>query len=353
MRIAQVAPLYESVPPRLYGGTERVVHYITEELVAMGHDVTLFGSGDSVTSARLISPCPVALRLSSTRFDSLALHLTLLEQVYRAAGRFDIIHFHLDYLHFPVSRRQQIPHVTTLHGRLDTPGLSLLYREFSEIPLVSISDAQRQPIPRANWQATVHHGLPLDVLSAGDGSGGYLAFIGRISPEKGVERAIEIAQRVDMPLKIAAKIDEADREYYELHIRHLFDSENVEYIGEISESDKGEFLGNATALLFPIDWPEPFGLVMIEALACGCPVIAFDRGSVPEVIDHGVTGFVVDSVEKAAEAVRKIAAIDRDTCRAIFESRFSATRMAEDYIDVYARLQQSTTFSEALESVPK
>ena len=353
MRIAQVAPLYESVPPRLYGGTERVVHYLTEELVRAGHNVTLFGSGDSVTSARLVSACPVALRLSSTRFDDLALHLALLEKVYQVADRFDVIHFHLDYLHFPVSRRHNVPHLTTLHGRLDTPGLNVLYREFSEIPLVSISNAQRRPLPAANWQATVHHGLPLDLLSMGDGSGGYLAFLGRISPEKGIERAIEISRRAKMPLKIAAKIDMADQEYYELHVRSLFDTENVEYIGEISESEKERFLGNASALLFPIDWPEPFGLVMIEAMSCGTPVIAFDRGSVGEVIDHGVTGFVVNNVEEAVEAVHQIRAIRRDVCRATFESRFSASRMASDYVDIYARLQRSTALSETLEPVPR
>jgi glycosyltransferase involved in cell wall biosynthesis len=353
MRIAQVAPLYESVPPKFYGGTERVVHYLTEELVRQGHEVTLFASGDSMTSANLVSSCPVALRLNPDGEDELALHFVMLEKVFRVAADFDIIHFHLDYLHFPVSRRQEIPNITTLHGRLDIPTLKCLYREFPDMPVVSISDAQRGPLPWINWQGTVHHGLPLDLLPAGKADGGYLAFLGRISPEKGVDRAIEISRRVGLPLKIAAKIDKSDRKYFETQIRQLFDSPDVDYVGEIGESQKGDFLGKARALLFPIDWPEPFGLVMIEAMSCGTPVVAFHGGSVDEVIEDGVTGFIVDNVEQAAHAVDRIGDIDRGRCRKVFESRFSAARMVADYMNIYTRLQGSPTLSEDLESVPK
>jgi glycosyltransferase involved in cell wall biosynthesis len=353
MRIAQVAPLYESVPPKFYGGTERVVHYLTEELVRQGHQVTLFASGDSVTSARLIPSCPVALRLNPGGEDELAFHFVMLEKVFRASFDFDIIHFHLDYLHFPVSRRQEIPNITTLHGRLDIPTLKRLYREFSDMPVVSISDAQRHPLPWINWQGTVHHGLPLDLLGAGNGDGGYLAFLGRISPEKGVDRAIEISQRVGLPLKIAAKIDKSDYKYFETQIRQLLESPDVDYVGEIGELQKTDFLGNAKALLFPIDWPEPFGLVMIEAMACGTPVVAFHGGSVDEVIQDGVTGFIVDSVEQAACAVERIGDIDRGRCRRVFESRFSAARMVADYMNIYTRLQGSPTLSEDLEPVTK
>lgn len=352
MRIAQVAPLYESVPPKLYGGTERVVHYLTEELVRQGHEVTLFASGDSSTSANLIAAWPAALRLSPAGFDELAPHFVMLEQVFRVASDFDIIHFHIDYLHFPCSRRQSLPNLTTLHGRLDIPSLRRLYREFSDQPVVSISDAQRQPLPWINWQGTVHHGLPLDLLPPGDGRGGYLAFLGRISPEKGVDRAIEIARRAGLPLKIAAKIDKADREYFET-VRHLFTSPEVEYVGEIGESEKAEFLGKATALLFPIDWPEPFGLVMIESLSCGTPVVAFHGGSVDEILKDGVTGFLVGNVEQAVRAVERIEEIDRATCRKVFETRFCASRMVADYINIYTRLQGSAIMSEALEPVPK
>ena len=352
MRIAQVAPLYESVPPKLYGGTERVVHYLTEELVRQGHDVTLFASGDSLTSANLIPACPTALRLSDDNIDPLGLHFVMLEEVFRLAPTFDIIHFHVDYLHFPVSRRTEAAHVTTLHGRLDIPMLKPLYREFSDVPLVSISDAQRGPIPWANWQGTVYHGLPMQLLPRGEGDGGYLAFLGRISPEKGVDRAIEIAHRVGLPLKIAAKIDKADREYFEKHIRKLWDSPTVEYMGEIGESDKAEFLGKAKALLFPIDWPEPFGLVMIEALSSGTPVVAFHGGSVGEVIEDGVTGFVVSDVESAARAVAHVEEISRSACRRAFELRFSSTRMVNDYLKIYSRLARSIDGVEDVEPVP-
>jgi len=352
MRIAQVAPLYESVPPKFYGGTERVVHYLTEELVRQGHEVTLFASGDSRTSAKLVPACPTAVRLNPDRVDSLALHFIMMEEVFRNASSFDMIHFHIDYLHFPISRRVEVPNITTLHGRLDLPTHKYFYREFSEVPLVSISDAQRLPVPWANWQGTVYHGLPLNLLPPGQGKGNYLAFLGRISPEKRVDRAIEISRRLNMPLKVAAKIDEADRTYFETQVQHLFNHPTIEYVGEIGESQKAEFLGNAKALLFPIDWPEPFGLVMIEALACGTPVIAFRGGSVEEVIDQGITGFVVDSVEEAIEAAQRLLEISRQTCRDIFESRFSASRMVDDYLKIYARLLRPADNVKSAEPVP-
>ncbi len=339
MRIAQVAPLYESVPPRLYGGTERVVSYLTEELVRQGHEVTLFASADSVTSARLEPVCDRALRLNGGRLvDPLAHHVRLVEKVAQQAGAFDVVHFHIDYLPFSQIRVQKIPSVTTLHGRLDIPDLYPVFREFSEIPLVSISDAQRAPMRWANWVATVHHGIPEHLQGLGSGSGGYLAFLGRISPEKGVDRAIEIAKLADLPLRLAAKIDNADKIYYERHIRPMIEDSHVDFVGEICESDKDEFLGNARALLFPITWPEPFGLVMIEAMACGTPVIAFPGGSVTEIIEDWVTGFIVDSVEEAAEAARNVHLLDRSACRAVFERRFSARRMCRDYVRVYERL---------------
>jgi glycosyltransferase involved in cell wall biosynthesis len=336
MRIAQVAPLYECVPPKLYGGTERVVSYLTEELVNMGHDVTLYASGDSQTTAQLRSVCDRALRLAGGKLLSpLAHHLNLIETVAQDADEFDIIHFHLDYLPFSLIRRLEIPAVTTLHGRLDIPDLFPLFREFDDMRLISISDAQRAPMPWANWLRTVHHGLPDDLHQAKETSGQYLAFLGRIASEKRVDRAIEIARRVEMPLRIAAKIDAADCEYYEREIRHLLSSSDVKFVGEICEDDKTDFLGNAAALLFPIDWPEPFGLVMIEAMACGTPVIAFRGGSVEEVINEGVTGFVVDSIDEAVEAVQRLPEIDRTGCRRRFEQRFSARRMCEDYLAAY------------------
>jgi glycosyltransferase involved in cell wall biosynthesis len=334
VRIAQVAPLYESVPPQLYGGTERVVSYLTEELVAAGHDVTLFASGDSVTSARLMPMCQRSLRLGRC-VDPLAHHVRAIEHVYRMAEQFDCIHFHVDYLHFPLSSRQAMPRLTTLHGRLDLEDLAPLYQTFSAEPLVSISDAQRRPLPGANWQATVHHGLPRDLLRFRPGPGRYLAFLGRISPEKRPDRAIELARRVGMPLRMAAKVDNADREYFQSRIKPLLDSADVEFVGEIGEQDKEDFLGNALALLFPIDWPEPFGLVMIEAMACGTPVLAWSGGSVPEIIEPGRSGFVVDSMEQAEAALRRIEDLDRRVCRAAFEARFTAARMAEQYIDAY------------------
>ncbi len=338
MKIAQVAPLYESVPPRLYGGTERVVSYLTEELVKMGHEVTLYASGDSCTSARLRSVCARALRLEGGKLLSpLAHHMNLIETIAQEADEFDVVHFHLDFLPFSQIRRLEIPAVTTLHGRLDIPDLLPLFREFDDMRLISVSDAQRAPMPWASWLATVHHGLPENLYNARVTPGKYLAFLGRISPEKRVDLAIEIARLVGMPLRIAAKVDPADQEYFEEKIRDLLSGSDVEYLGEIGEQDKAEFLGNALALLFPIDWPEPFGLVMIEAMACGTPVIAFRAGSVAEIVDHDVTGFVVENVAGAAEAVQRIPSIDRKECRARFEQRFSARRMCEDYLKAYER----------------
>jgi glycosyltransferase involved in cell wall biosynthesis len=338
MRIAQVAPLYERVPPRLYGGTERIVAYLTEELLALGHDVTLFASGDSLTNARLVPICDEALRLNPRAVDEMAPQILMLERVAQYADEFDIIHFHTDYLHFPIARRLGTPHVTTLHGRLDFPELQPLYAEFSDIPVVSVSDSQRAPLPCANWVGTVHHGLPATVCEQGDGSGGYLAFLGRISPEKGPDRAIEIARLVGMPLRIAAKVGAADEAYFRSTIRPLLDDPLVEFVGEIGDSEKRAFLGNARALLFPINWAEPFGMVMIESMACGTPVVAFRAGAVPEVVDDGVTGFIVDSVEEAALATASVAALSRDRCRQVFEERFLSRRMALDYLRVYREL---------------
>lgn len=339
MRIAQVSPLHESVPPKLYGGTERVVAHLTEELVRAGHEVTLFASGDSQTSARLVAPCRRALRLSAEWWEPDIPHLLMLEQVFARAeedgGAFDIVHFHTDVLHFPLSRRCAVPAVTTMHGRLDIPDYRPLLAEYMEMPLVSISHAQRAPIPDANWKATVYHGLPRDLLRPGSGGGGYLAFIGRISPEKGPDRAIEIARRAGLPLRIAAKVDAKDREYFDQVIRPLIRPPAVEYIGEISDAQKSEFLGEAVAVLFPIDWPEPFGIVMIEAMACGAPVIAFRCGSVPEIVHHGECGYIVGGIDEAVRAVRDVHRISRRRCREIFEARFTSERMARDYLRVY------------------
>jgi glycosyltransferase involved in cell wall biosynthesis len=341
MKIAQVAPLAESVPPQLYGGTERVVAFLTDELVRLGHQVTLFASGDSKTSGRLVPVWPRALRLDGTCRDSLVPHMLLLEEVVKRAHEFDVLHFHTAPLHFPLGRRLRTPHLTTLHGRLDMPELQPLYAEFRDIPVVSISRAQQDPLPQAGWIATVHHGLPEKLLRFQPGPGAYLAFVGRISPEKRVDRAIAIASACGVPLKIAAKVDPADREYFEREIRHLLDNPLVEYIGEIAESQKSAFFGGATALLFPIDWPEPFGLVMIEALACGTPVVAFRGGSVPEVIDEGVTGFIVQTLDDAIRATREVGRLDRRRCRETFERRFSVTRMAADYLALYEGLMST------------
>jgi len=345
MKIAQVAPLYESVPPKLYGGTERVVSWLTEELVRLGHDVTLFASGDSLTSAQLVPICPEALRLNPLCVDQLAHHVIMLEEVFRNPGSFDMMHFHIDYLHFPVSRREKLANITTLHGRLDIPDLTAVYRTFPEMPVVSISDSQRRPLPWLNWQGTVHHGLPKNHLKFHAGPGKYLAFLGRTSPEKGLDRAIEIAKRVGIPLKIAAKIDRADAEYFETCIKPLLDHPLIEFIGEIGQAEKNDFLGNAAALLFPIQWPEPFGLVMIEAMACGTPVIAYPFGSVQEVMKDGVTGFIVPDENRAVKALRRIGEIDRKACRQYFEKYFTSTRMAQDYLNIYKRQIQQESAS--------
>jgi glycosyltransferase involved in cell wall biosynthesis len=338
MRIAQVAPLYESVPPQLYGGTERIVHYLTEELVTLGHDVTLYAAGDSSTSAELVSACPRSLRLDPTCIDPLAQHMTMLELVSRQYEDYDIIHFHIDYLHFMMSRLLGLRQLTTLHGRLDLPELQPLYYGFKDMPVVSISDAQRSPLPQANWIGTVRHGLPAQLHDFSPKSSGYLAFVGRISPEKRVDRAVEIARALNKPLRIAAKIAAADREYYDREIAHLLEHPLVEFVGEISDAQKSEFIGGADALLFPIDWPEPFGLVMIEAMACGTPVVAFENGSVPEVLTHEVTGFIVSDMPGAIEAARRAPELDRARIRETFERDFSARRMALDYLDVYEKL---------------
>ncbi len=338
MKIAQVAPLYERVPPLYYGGTERVVSYLTEALVDMGHDVTLFASGDSLTKAKLVRITPNALRLDENSVDQLAHHILMLEKVFQQAQDFDLIHFHIDYLQFPLLRRIPVPNLTTLHGRLNIPDLVPLFKEFSEMPVVSISNNQREPLPWLNWQGTVYHGLPADLLEFHPAEGQYLAFLGRISPEKRADRAIEISRRVGLPLKIAAKISDFDQDYYEQEIKPLLDQPQVEFIGEIDETQKNDFLGKARALLFPIDWPEPFGLVIIESMACGTPVIAFNEGSVPEIIDNGVTGFLCENVDEAVAAVKRLPELSRQACREKFEERFSSTRMARDYLKIYQSL---------------
>ncbi len=340
MKIAQIAPLIESCPPRLYGGTERIVSYLTEELVRLGHDVTLFASGNSCTSARLEPFCDRALRLDPRIKDPIPHHIVMLEKVRAMADRFDVLHFHVDVLHYPFLHGLFDKSVTTLHGRLDLEELKPLYAMYNQAPLVSISIDQRRPMPPVNWLGNVHHGLPTDLLSFNRApKGGYLAFLGRISEEKRPDRAIEIATRAGWPLKIAAKIDRADEDYWAEVIKPLVDSHpNVEFIGEINEREKAQFLGDAAALLFPIDWPEPFGLVMIESMACGTPVIAFRRGSVPEVVDEGRTGFLVEDVTQAVAAVERIGQLDRAQIRARFEQRFGIERVAKDYIELYRSL---------------
>ena len=340
MKIAQVAPLAEAVPPKLYGGTERVVAYLTDALVELGHDVTLFASGDSDTKAALSAVWPRALRLDPDVKDHFAPLFMQLETVARRAHEFDVIHCHIDYFGYPLLRRLGTPSVTTLHGRLDLPELPPLYRLYGDIPVVSISNSQRVPLPEANFVATVPHGLPQNLLKLGAGRGGYLAFLGRISPEKAPDAAIRIAARAGIPLKIAAKVDRIDREYFKANIEPLLGQSDVEFIGEIREDQKQKFLGNALGLLFPIAWREPFGLVMIEAMACGTPVIAFENGSVPEVLENGLTGFIVHTEDQAVEAVRRTAALDRHRIRSEFERRFTAQHMAQNYLKLYARLAQ-------------
>ncbi|RFM28251.1 glycosyltransferase family 4 protein [Deminuibacter soli] len=338
MKIAQIAPLYEAVPPRLYGGTERVIHYLTEELVKQGHEVTLFASGDSITAARLVATVPEALRLNPHCIDPMAHHILQMQQVINRSHEFDILHFHTDFLHFPFSAQCAQPCITTLHGRLDIPDLQPLYNHFRKQKVVSISASQRKPLPQANWISTVYHGLPRHLHRLHATPGNYFAFIGRISPEKRADRAIEIAIACNTPIKIAAKIDKTDESYFREHIAHLFDHPLVEYIGEINETQKTAFLGNAKALLFPIDWSEPFGMVLIEAMSCGTPVIAFNRGSVPEIIDDGVTGFIVNNVSEAVAALQRLPMLNRSVIRTVFEQKFTAERMARDYVQVYHQL---------------
>jgi glycosyltransferase involved in cell wall biosynthesis len=348
MKIAQVAPLTEAVPPKLYGGTERVVAYLTDALVELGHEVVLFASGDSRTKAELAAIWPRALRLDPDVKDYFAPVFMELETVARRAEEFDVIHAHLDYFGYPLLQRLGVPSVTTLHGRLDLPELAPLYGLYGDIPVVSISNSQRQPLPQANYVATILHGLPKDLLQKGDGEGGYLAFLGRISPEKAPDAAIRIAAAARKPIKMAAKIDKVDEEYYKAVVEPLLGSGDIEFVGEIGEHQKSEFLGNATALVFPIAWREPFGLVMIEAMACGTPVIAFNNGSVPEVLEDGVTGFIVENEQQAVEAVAQIHTLDRERIRAEFDRRFTAHHMAQNYLNLYARL--ATKFARRMTS---
>jgi glycosyltransferase involved in cell wall biosynthesis len=338
MRIAQVAPLYESVPPKYYGGTERVVSHLTEELVRQGHDVTLFASGDSETRAHLVPLAHRSLRLDKHCIDEISHHILLLERIRQAAPSFDVIHFHLGYMHFATARQLTTAHLTTQHGRVDLPDIQALYVEFRDLPQASISDDQRRPMPWLNWVGTVYHGIPEDLYKFRPEPGAYFAFLGRISPEKRVDRAIAIATRLEIPLKIAAKVDKVDTDYFETTVEPLLRSPLIEYVGEIGEGEKAAFLGGAIALLFPIDWPEPFGLVMIEAMSCGTPVIAYRHGSVPEVITDGVTGFVVEGLEGAIAAAERVSALDRRKCRETFEERFSARRMADDYLSLYKQV---------------
>jgi glycosyltransferase involved in cell wall biosynthesis len=353
MKIAQVAPLMESVPPRLYGGTERVVSYLTDELVRLGHEVTLFASADSITAAELVGCAAMALRLDRNVRDPIPYYMLMLDRVRRLAEEFDILHFHIDQFHFPLFRRMADRTVTTLHGRQDVPDLKSLYLGFSGMPLVSVSNDQRRPIANANFVATVHHGIPTDLHTPiYNPRGGYLAFLGRISPEKRPDRAIRIARTLGIPLKIAAKVDKVDEAYFREQIAPLLSDPGVEFIGEINERSKAEFLGEAQALLFPIDWPEPFGLVMIEAMACGTPVLAFRRGSVSEIIDQGVTGAVVDTMEEAARMLPQVLALDRHAVRRRFEQRFSSARMATDYVALYRSLLKWPSISERETTVP-
>jgi glycosyltransferase involved in cell wall biosynthesis len=338
MKIAQIAPLFETVPPKRYGGTERVVHWLTEELVAMGHDVTLFAAGDSRTSARLVPAREKAARFQPNFEVNGAPYMRMLELVRRAADDFDVLHFHIDFWPLPLFSRQATPFLTTLHGRMDQPWVNDIYGMFPGAHLVSISDAQRRPAPELGWLATVLHGMPRDLLKPVPATQGYLAFLGRMSPEKGIADALDIARAVGMPIRIAAKIGEEDRAWYEAAIAPRLAEPGVDYIGEIEDGQKSEFLSGATAVLLPIAWPEPFGLVMIEAMACGCPVIAYRRGSVPEVLDEGVTGCIVEDVAGAVAAVPRAAAMDRGAIRAVFERRWTARRMAEEYVALYRRL---------------
>lgn len=348
MRIAQVAPLYESVPPKFYGGTERVVSYLTEELVKMGHEVVLFASGDSETKAKLVPICPNSLRLDKNCKDPLIWHLYMIEEVLKRAKFFDVIHFHTEYLHLPLATRYNLPFVNTLHGRLNLSEYVPFFKIFKNAPFISISYSQRKPLPWLNWVANVYHGLPEDLYKFQPQHGSYLAFLGRISPEKRPDRAIEIAEKFGMKLMIAAKVDKADETYFKEVIKPMLKSPWVEFIGEIGEKEKNEFLGNAYALVFPIDWPEPFGLVMIEALACGTPVVAWRCGSVPEIIEHGKTGFIVETIEEAVNFLEEVKNLNREDCRKSFEERFTARRMAEEYLNVYQRVILKEVYKRAV-----
>jgi glycosyltransferase involved in cell wall biosynthesis len=353
MKVAQIAPLMESVPPRLYGGTERIVSYLTDELVRLGHEVTLFASADSITAAELVSCASMALRLDSNVRDPIPYYMLMLDRVRKLAEEFDILHFHIDQFHFPLFAQMADRTVTTLHGRQDCPDLKPLYIGFSEMPLVSISSDQRRPIAKANFVGTVHHGIPTNLHTPiYNPRGGYVAFLGRISPEKGPGRAIRIARTLGIPLKIAAKVDKVDEAYFREEIAPLLSDPAVEFIGEINERSKNEFLGEAQALLFPIDWPEPFGLVMIEAMACGTPVLAFRHGSVSEIIDQGVTGAIVDTVNEAVMMLPRVIALDRRAVRRRFEQRFSSVLMANDYVAVYRSLLKRSSLSEREATVP-
>jgi glycosyltransferase involved in cell wall biosynthesis len=337
MKIAQVSPLFERVPPKGYGGTERVISYLTEELIRQGHEVTLFASGDSKTSARLVAPCSKSVRQDASP-AWLAYHMVQMDMVAEMAHTFDVIHFHTEYVHLPTARKIRTPCLATLHGRLDMPHLAPMYKYFSNWPLISISDSQRAPLPWANWCQTVYHGLPSDLYSLRPARGTYFAFIGRISPEKRLDRAIEIARRCGMPLHIGAKIDKMDEPYFNERIKPLLHASDVEFIGEVGEQEKRELLEHASALLFPIDWPEPFGLVMIEAFACGTPVIAYRNGSIPEIMEEGITGFVVTNQDDAVRAAQRVESIDRTRCREAFERRFTAAHMTESYLRAYRRV---------------
>ncbi len=335
MKIAQVAPLWESVPPVLYGGTERVVSFITEELVRQGHEVTLFASGDSTTNARLIPMCGEALRPSKVVMNYEAPLTAMIEKVFGSAAEFDLIHSHLEFIPFPLARRCRTPVLTTLHARLDQPELIPVFRKFADLPLVSVSDAQRDPIPWANWQATIHPGVPTSLYAPRDNHGQYLLFLGRVAPEKGLERAIELARRVEMPIRIGAKIDTQHLEYYKSVIEPLLEHPLVEFVGEVTDIEKDDLLGEAYALLAPYAWPEPFGLALIEALACGTPVIGSRCGAIPEIVDHGVTGFLCDTLEEMTHSVKHVSLLERTRCRQAFDQRFTSERMAQEYLTVY------------------
>jgi glycosyltransferase involved in cell wall biosynthesis len=345
MKIAQVAPVQERVPPKKYGGTERVISYLTEELVRQGHEVTLFATGDSITAAKLVSSIAESQRFDVTKQEWLMYQCVMLDQVARLAEGFDVIHFHTDYLHFPILLNLPTPHITTLHGRLDLADLAILYRHFDEVPLVSISNSQRLPLAWVNWQATVPHGLPANLYRFNPSPENYFMFVGRVSPEKRLDRAIEIAVRCNTLLRIAAKVDKVDESYFNEIIKPLLNNPLIEFLGEIDEPQKNRLLGNARALLFPIDWPEPFGMVMIESFACGTPVIAYRCGSVPEIMEQGKTGFIVSNQEEAVQAAQRIGEIDRARCRQVFEERFTAKRMAADYLTIYRQIQAGNELS--------